>query len=192
MNKDYLLELAKDEYFSLRAEVLASVERQYSIANWCISSIAILAAGILGGWNTLSKSTVFLPIFVSIAIPMLATSYIVTWTHVISKIHLLGKRLWQIEENIASAVGNDLIKSTFHINPNRTEINSFVYSLGWEHLMWTDGKNSKINTTIKIVKLSVLIFYFATTSTGLLISINNAPHQKSTSIIIFWLFYCFS
>lgn len=77
MTPEELINIALEEYKSLRGEVVNSVDRQYSLANWGISAVTFFIAAVIGGWGTLIQYPQVLLATTFVVIPAVATSYVV-------------------------------------------------------------------------------------------------------------------
>jgi ABC-type multidrug transport system fused ATPase/permease subunit len=153
-----LLEMSLKEYELLRAEVVTTVERQYSLANWSISAVAVTVAAIIGGWQTITSFPALTSIVLVLIIPSIMTAYAISWSHTITKLNQLGARLYEIEENIAQSCGAEAIRKAFNIQDSE-EIHPYRYTIGWEHALWKNGINNRIQTTIRVVGMILAIFY---------------------------------
>lgn len=176
MGPDQLVSLALEEYKSLREEVVNSVDRQYSLANWGISATVVLIAALAGGWATLRQFPYLLAASALVAVPAVATSYVVAWTHVISKIAQLGSRLREIEDNVSRSVAVESIRQTYGLDASE-HVDPFKYLLGWEHKLWRAGTNSRVETTVGIVKLALAVLYAGAIAIGVLVlaKLENPP-----------------
>ena len=181
MESEFLVELSMREYETLRAEVLSTVERQYSLVNWGVSAIAVVVAAIVGGWATISSIPGMMPAILLFIVPTLMTVYVISWSHVITKINQLGARLHQIEENIAAAVGPELIQKTFSISPDE-DFNPYNFTVGWEHKLWKEGVNLRVRATINVVKFALAAIYTLFIFLNVLMMI----HQQKIGIRIIW------
>ncbi len=141
MTSELLMELAVKEYESLRAEVVKTVERQYSLINWSVSTLAVVV--VVGGWGTLKSIPGMISIILLLIIPATMTVYVVSWSHVITKINQLGERLFEIEESLESAVDPESIRQTYRI-PSSENVKPYKYTLGWEHKLWDSGINLRV------------------------------------------------
>jgi hypothetical protein len=162
--------LALEEYKTLRQEVVNTVDRQYSLANWGISSVAVVLAALLAAWEPLQKAPYLLTFATLVAIPVVATSYVLAWSHVISKISELGKRLYEIEENIARMVSTDEIREAYRLDADAT-VNPYRFLLGWEHQLWRGPTNIRVVTTVRVVKGLLAAMYLGAIAAGLSVAL---------------------
>jgi len=177
-----LVDLSMREYETLRAEVLSTVERQYSLVNWGVSAIVVvIVAAIVGGWATLASIPGMMSAILLFIVPTLMTVYVVSWSHVITKINQLGARLHQIEENIAAAISPELIQRTFGIPPGE-DFNPYNFTVGWEHKLWKEGVNLHVRTTIHMVKLALAAIY----TLFILLNALMMVHQQKLDVRIIW------
>lgn len=181
MTPDSLVDLTLREYDALRAEVLATVERQYSLANWGASSVAVIVAAVVAGWDTLTAIPGMMSVILAFIVPATMTVYVVSWSHVITKINQLGARLFEIEENVSKAVAPELIRQTFGLTPEE-HFSPCKYTLGWEHKLWKGGVNARVHTTIWIVRLSLGVIYAAFILLNTLLLV----HQQKSSLGEIW------
>ena len=123
-----------------------------------MSAIVVIVAAIVGGWATLASIPGMMSAILLFIVPTLMTVYVVSWSHVITKINQLGARLHQIEENIAAAISPELIQRTFGIPPGE-DFNPYNFTVGWEHKLWKEGVNLRVRTTIHMVKLALAAIY---------------------------------
>ncbi len=158
VNPEELLGLAMREYDALRAEIVSTVERQYSLANWGISTAALVIAALVGGWHSFVGHPMALTTTLVLVVPGLITAYAVAWSHTITKINQLGERLFVIEENVARMIDSDSIREAYAI-PATTELDPHRYLLGWEHLLWKRGENLRVQTTIRVVRVVLAAVY---------------------------------
>ena len=190
MDSKFIVDLNMREYETLRAEVNSTVARQYSLVNWGISAIVVIVVAIVGGWNKIISIPGMIHLILLFIIPAIMTIYVISWSHVITKINQLGSRLYEIENNISSAIRKDLIQKTFCIPPYE-EINLYHFTVGWEHKLWKDGINLRVHTTINMVKLALAMIYVAVIFLSLLTMLSQKLNIRticmiSGSSIIFW------
>lgn len=181
MEPDSLIDVSMREYETLRAEMISTVDHQYSLANWGVSAIAVIVAAIVGGWATLTSIPGMMSAILLFIVPTLITVYVVSWSHVITKINQLGTRLYQIEENIAAAIGPELIHRTFSIPPGK-DFNPYNFTVGWEHKLWKEGVNLRVRTTIHVVKLALAVIY----TSFILLNVPMMVHYQNIDVRIIW------
>jgi hypothetical protein len=186
----FVIELALKEYEMLRAEMLRTVERQYALVNWGVSAVAVITAAIVGGWGTLNSIPGIMSAILVLIIPAIMTAYVIAWSHVITKINQLGSRLYEIEENVAKAFDSELIYKTYSINSPES-YNPYKYTIGWEHRLWKNGVNLRIQTTIWIVRIALAGIYttFVILNIFFLIYRNIVPLYIWGSTIIAGIFW---
>ena len=180
MTSELLIELAVKEYETLRAEMVGTVERQYSLTNWSVSTVAVFIAAIVAGWGTLKSIPGIISVILLLIIPATMTVYVVSWSHIISKVNQLGERLFEIEENLASAVDPVLIRQTYRI-PSSEDVRPYKYTLGWEHKLWNNGVNLRVQATIRIVRIALSAIYLLFIILNALLMVNL---QQFSSVII--------
>lgn len=190
MDSKFIVDLNMREYETLRAEVNSTVARQYSLVNWGVSAIVVIVAAIVGGWDKITSIPGMIHLILLFIVPALMTVYVISWSHVITKINQLGSRLHEIEKNIASAISKELIQKTFCIPPGE-EVNLYHFTVGWEHKLWKDGVNLRVHTAINMVKLALATIYVAVIFLSLLMMLNQKLNVRiiciiSPSAIIFW------
>lgn len=171
MEPQFLIDLSMREYESLRAEVLVTVERQYSLAQWSVSAIAVIAAAVVGGWQAIVATTGLLSVVLLLILPGLTTVYVVTWSHTITKIHQLGNRLHEIEENIARAIGGHAVREAFNV-PADSDLALYHYTVGWEHRLWKGNVNLRVETTVFAVTTGLAAMYFSVVALNALLMMN--------------------
>ncbi len=97
-------------------------------------------------------------------------------------INQLGARLHQIEQNIAVAIGPELIQRTFGILPDE-DFNPYDFTVGWEHKLWKDGVNLRVQTTINMVKIALSLIYIS----FLLLNVLMMVYQQKLTAGKIWL-----
>jgi hypothetical protein len=162
-----VLAVAVEEYRALRAEVVNAVERQYSLANWGVSSIAILLAATAGSWDHLRMYPNILVTLLAFGIPTIGTIYALAWSSVIEKIAVVGWYLFHLETKVTQLFTPDDIKTAFH----RTSAagDPYWYLLGWEHTLWASGTQRFIERVTKLVTSLLAVGYLGAIVGGVVI-----------------------
>lgn len=166
MSKDQVLTVLLHEHSALRDEMINTVDRQYSIANWLTTTLAAIAAGLFATWDKVSDHTVFLAFCAFLGIPAIITVHALAWSHTISKIHALGKRLRVLEYNVASLIGLEQVRVSY-ADPTISESALPQLLLGWEHQLWRGARNLRVDLTCQIVTSAIAAAYVACVCLGI-------------------------
>lgn len=190
MDSEFLVDLNMREYETLRTEVNSTVARQYSLANWGVSAVVVIVVAIVGGWDKIASIPGMVHIILLFIVPAIMTVYVISWSHVVTKINQLGARLYEIEKNISSSISKELIQKTFCLPPGE-EVNPYYFTVGWEHKLWKDGVNLRIRTTIYAVKFALAMIYIAVISISILMMLHQKLNKEIICIVssgagIFW------
>jgi len=142
-NSELLLTAILQEYSSLRAEVTKLVDRQYPIVYWGISSVAVIVAVIVNGWDNLTRRPLILLFLFFFILPAFVTGYVITWSHIILKIASLGSYLYLVERKIANVC----------LGPQagRSETVKEM-PVAWEHRLWETGGHQFLLRSYRTVK----------------------------------------
>ena len=191
MDSEFIINLNMREYEILRAEVNSTVARQYSLANWSVSAIVVINVAIVGGWDKITSIPGMVHIILLFILPSIITVYVLSWSHVITKINQLGARLYEIEKNIASAISKEMVQNTFNIISD-DDFKPYHFTVGWEHKLWKDGVNLRVQTTVNMVKGALAIIYFVVILLSLLLMLNQQINNKIIYIVltftgVFWV-----
>lgn len=180
--RDELLTLALEEYKALRSEVVNGMDRQYTLANWGVSATAVLVAALTNAWDRLQPHPYFLTFIVLVAVPGIATIYVLNWVSLIGGIARLGARLYEIEENVGRRFAASDVRAAFDLQPS-PQLNTFKYLLGWEHKLRRPGPPRGILTTIRTVTATLGLLYCGLIAMGVLI-FGRLAHPSSVVLIL--------
>ena len=155
--RDLVLAVTFEEYRALRAEVVSALDRQYSLTNWSVSSIAVLLAATAGAWEHLRAFPNVVVTLVAFGLPMIGTIYAFAWANVIGKIATIGWYLHHIEDKVTQLFTPDEIKTAFH----RTSApgDPYWYLFGWEHTLWLSTTQKYIERVTMAVSSLLAVGY---------------------------------
>ena len=142
-DSELLLTAILEEYTALRAEVTKLVDRQYPIVYWGISSVAVIVAVMVNGWENLTKRPLILLFLFFFILPAFVTGYVITWSHIILKIASLGSYLYLVERKIASVC--------MRAQPSRLDT-VMEMPVAWEHRLWETGGHHFLLRSYRTVK----------------------------------------
>ena len=157
-----LWQAAIEEFKSLRSEVVVIQDRQYSMLYWAISSMALLLAAILNSWDRLQLQ--YPDLLVSVfffLIPIVATTFLWGWSHLVIQLARLGTYIYGIETKLSH------ILEKYPPPPYGAPETVMNMPLGWEHSLWQQDGQEFINRTCGIVKFAVAFFYLLSFSFGI-------------------------
>ena len=115
----HLLAAILEEYKTLRAEVVAAIDRQYSLTNWGVSAIALLMGALVSSWDKMRQHPNAVAMAIGLALPAIVTSYAAAWVNVNVKITSIGAYLYLIEEKLARCFEDAAIREMFHVRQVR-------------------------------------------------------------------------
>lgn len=187
MNKEpkELITLAiLEEYRALREEMKTIVDRQYTQMYWVISSVAILVAAIINAWQQiLSHPLISSGLFI-VLIPGVITAYILSWSHIITKIAKIGSHIYKIESNLSSLLVDDLPEGS--VSPSL--LTNIRYPISWEHFLWKAKSHKLVLRTYVGVKLSAAFIYLMFIFMGAsLLKIHYWDNHANLQYWHFWL-----
>jgi hypothetical protein len=191
---DRILSVVLEEYRTLRSEVINAVDRQYSLTNWSISGVALLVVGLVTGWHNLYKFPNIAVAVVLLALPSIATLYAIAWSHVISKISLLGWQLHHTENKVALLFPVDQIRRAYNLRFDEP-VEACHYLIGWEHRLWRNKAQPLIKRTVRLVVVALALGYVVIIGAGIYVgAITNeiSPSEMAIrpgviAIATFWL-----
>src|SRR5438874_1364840 len=131
LDSSHLLAAVLEEYKTLRAEVIAAIDRQYSLTNWGVSAVALLAGALVGAWDKMRQHPNVVVAAIVIVLPAMVTSYAIAWSNLSVKIRAIGAYIHHMEEKVNSCFTEKLFRQTFSLSIG--PVNKFSYGLGWEH-----------------------------------------------------------
>ena len=148
---EQMLSAILEEYKALRAEMVNTVDRQYSLINWTISSVALLSAATVNSWDKIHDRPELPTAVFIVALPLLSTLFAVAWSHVMAKIAALGWYLHFIEEKLARYFTADDIRAAYHLAPD-TPLEPYRYIMGWEHRLWRASSHVFLTRTMNSIR----------------------------------------
>lgn len=151
---------AIEEYKSLRSEVIAILDRQYSMLYWAISSVALMLAAILNSWDRLVQYPDLLVCAFFIFLPAVSTAFVLGWSHLIVKIARLGAYIYGLEVKLSRILGPPQIK------PQHTLEAAMKMPISWEHTLWRREGQEFIDRVTVTLKWSVALLYLLFLSNG--------------------------
>ncbi|HUF63383.1 MAG TPA: hypothetical protein VMN36_15005 [Verrucomicrobiales bacterium] len=187
---EFLVNIAVKEYELLRSEMMSTVERQYSLVNWGTSSAVLIVAGLVAGWSAVQSIPAVISIVILLVIPTMVTVFVAAWSHVITKLNMLGSRLYDIEEHLAKAIDAEHLRQVYMI-PASDILNPCEYLIGWEHRLWRGGVNSRVQTTIRVVRFALFAVYAALVLVNYVFLIGHLEQYLSVSIsVVVFCLWC--
>lgn len=195
MNETQLLAAVLEEYRSLRAQVVNTVDRQYSLAYWAISGVAIMIGGVANGWEKLRSSPTVLAVLVLFIVPAVITSYTILWAHMLATISKLGRYLYGVEETMARLVTPESIRHVYQLSES-DDIEQFRLPIAWEHRLWagSGGTHSLLARTARTVQLAVTSVHVICVAVGAMVigrflqlgTVATLAHPLVLAAIGFW------
>ncbi len=155
-----------EEYKALRAEMVVLLLQQYVLVYWTISAVVLLLIAIGTSWDELramsdKTASAASSVTLMVVVPALIMGFTTSWSHVITKMALLGAHLFLIERKIAAIVcgGGAYLRL-------EEEKAAFI-PVAWEHVLWRTGSQQLIRRTVEMVLWPVAGVLIATLGTGL-------------------------
>jgi hypothetical protein len=142
-----------EEYKALRAEMLAFLDKQYILAYWAISAMIVLVIALANTWDKMKGLPKAPAVIFLYVIPALLMFFALSWSHVMTKIALIGSHLFLVERKVAAIVVGD-----GQFIPVDNEV-AFAVPISWEHTLWSEASHPLIHRTVTLVLfgLSVLL-----------------------------------
>src|ERR1039458_1716533 len=158
--RNLLWQAAIEEYKSLRSEVIVILDRQYSMLYWAISSVAVMLAAIISGWDRLLTYPNLLVSVFFLLIPIVAMAFILGWSHLIVKLSRLGAYLHGLETKLSRIVESPGVASRDVLEAG------MKLPIGWEHTLWQQEGQEFINRACGTIKWGTAVLYLLILTSG--------------------------
>jgi hypothetical protein len=193
-NRKQILTVVLEEYRALRAEMVNAVDHQYTLTNWTISGLLLLAGGLVASWHNISTSPNLAIAAIVFFVPIVATMYAIAWCYVISTAELLGRQLFHIETKVAELFSVDEIRQAYNLPPG-SGVDPFQHLIGWEHCLRREKSQPLIKRAIRLVQTLLTCAYVALLATGIyggaaikkLSVLQMALRPGIIAVVLFWL-----
>lgn len=151
-----------EEYKALRDEMKTIVDRQYSQMYWVISSVAILVAAVINTWSQIMNNPLISSGLFIFFIPGIITAYILSWSHIITKIARLGAHIYKIEDNLSYLLCDNLSAGAIA----QAKIKNIKHPISWEHSLWKSNSHKLVFRSYRGVRISAALIYIVFTGIG--------------------------
>src|SRR5262245_61972096 len=157
MNDQQLLTALLEEYKALRTQIVSTVDRQYSLAYWGISGVAIMIGGLANAWEKLRSYPNVVATLILFIVPGVLTAYVILWAHMVATIAKLGRYLFKLEERVARMATPQLIRESFDVT-QEDDLESFRLPIGWEHQLWVESgrPHTLLARTALVVRTTII------------------------------------
>lgn len=143
---DHYVTAALAEYDALRAELRATIDRQYPVLNWAITAIGLSISAFLATTTRIGDNAWLVYVMFSVVLPGMATAFLVTWLFIIINMADMGAFLAGVECKIEYLCGSlpfdDVTAPLEGTSTNVVIANRLrTAPVSWERSVWQEDKH---------------------------------------------------